>query len=752
MVITAGALYVALIWHHHQPLYPKRKGENVYTQPWVRMHATRHYLRIAGASRRHPGIKVTINLTPTLLSQLEDLASGATDRAYVLSSIDSRILTAAQKREIHATFFSAPPEAKKPLPGYRLLEYKPVADYAAQDWRDLQVYFNLSWLAPDVQREPAMAALMRKGGKFRENDKLAVLRRHMELVREVIPAHARLARDGHVELTTSPYSHPILPLLGPAERAAQVSMAIETYRKHFGRTPAGMWPAEGAASQAEMPLFLGAGVTWLGSDERLLEKTTGRPLRRAGVLVQPDLLTGIWKTREGPAILFGDRYLSDRISKSYPSWDPASAAKDLVARLTSIAAGPRHAGPRLVGIVVDGATALDKYPAAGDAFLAALYSRLASDKRVEAATPAEVLARAKPMSLPGPLQGGSRVDGDLSTWQGEPEEEAAWSLLARARTAVAEYEAARGRTRHLAAAQAALRAAEGSDWFYWFGKDRESGHDGLFDEAFRHHVQAAYRAIGREIPEEALKPVAAWNHASGTPSISPVVDGKGGAAWAAAREARRMDGQAGILTKIQAGHDARNLYLAADFGLSGKKPAVVALGLASRPGGVVRKGLPFRLHESIELQPGASASLRSVGGPPSPRQVSVAWARSRVEIAVPWVLLGVRGGEDLAIAFLELGAVPFPDLPVHVRVPPQPDRAVVSLDAPRPSVKRFAVEDFGSEWAFVWSLESVPSSLERLEAYLAINPASPDPGGYPLLAGRPGRVAYPWQAAVVADG
>jgi alpha-amylase/alpha-mannosidase (GH57 family) len=752
MIIAAGALYVALIWHHHQPLYPKRTGEAVYTQPWVRLHATRDYVRMAEILRRHPGVKVTVNLTPTLLTQLEDLSSGATDRAYVLSSIDSRILTAAQKREIHSTFFSAPPELKRPLTGYRLLEYKPVSDYSAQDWRDLQTYFNLAWLAPDVQREPAMAALIRKGGKYRENDKLAVLRRHGELVREVIPTHARLAREGRLELTTSPYSHPILPLLGAAERAAQVSLAVETYRKHFGRPPAGMWPAEGAVDQQDMPLFRDAGIAWLGCDGRLLEKTLRQTGGRFGPGTRPDPLTELWKAREGPAIVFADRSSAARITSTYPSWDPGKAADDLVGRLRAAAEGAKGGKARMLGLVVDGAKAFEKYPAAGDAFLDALYKRLVSDKLLATATPADVLARNKLTELPGPLPDESRGDADLSDWWGEPEEVAAWAMLARARAAIEEFGARKGRNRHYAAAHAALRAAEGSDWFYWFGDDRNSGHDDAFDAAFRYHIQAAYRAIGREIPEAVLRPVAARDRTGAAPAISPRVDGKGGRAWDAAREARRVAGIGGILSRIQVGHDARNLYLAADFGAPGRKPAIVALGLASRPGGLVRKGLPFQLHESIDLQPGASASLRSVGGPPSPRPVSVAWARSRVEVAVPWVLLGVRGGEDLAIAWLELGATPFPDLPIHLRVPPQPDRAVVSFEAPRSGVKRFAVEDFGAEWAFVWALEPGKSALGRLEAYLAITPASPRPGGSPLLPGRSERVALPWQAAVVADG
>ncbi len=790
LALAAGSFYVALVWHQHQPLYPKRPGENVYTQPWVRLHATKDYIRIAQIAARHPEIKVTINLTPSLLAQLADLSAGATDRAMVLSSIDARILNAAQKREIHRTFFSAGRELMRPLPRYAALARVPAARFTAQDWRDLQVYFNLAWLAPEVQREKAIAALIRKGRDYTENDKLRVLRRHHQLVREVIPTHVRLEKAGKLEVTTTPYAHPILPLLVDSDVASQslppgtalpprfrypqdaeehVRMAIATYKRHFGHAPRGMWPAEGAVSQAVMPVLRKAGVAWIATDEQILARTLGTRLRQDGALARPELLTGLWKAQDGPAIVFRDHDLSDRIGFVYGSWDGRKAARDLVERIRAIGRRLPAGKPALLGIALDGENAWEYYPGNGETFLAEFHAALARDKTLHVTTPGEVFARHAPAALGRPLAAGSWVDGTFSTWIGEPDENAAWELLGGARAAVERYAALRGRTRSYAAAMDAIRAAEGSDWFWWYGKDQDSGHDADFDKAFRDYLAAAYRAIGQEVPEAVLRPAGAAIPAPAWRPISPPVDGRGGATWQGAIAARRPGGamqrSAQVFDGVQVGADRQHLYLAADFA---DKPAstAVVLGFPGRPGGVPRRGLSFPVQVVVDLQRHASGSAQILGDPPGSRPVRSAWGPARLEAAVPWSMLGARGGEDLAVSFLELGATPYPDLPVHIKVPPLPDRAVVAFadpagDAPPAGdVVRFAIEEDGPDWIFVWTLAALPKAAgtllglgaARLEAYVSTEPGKPDPAGVGLLPGRTARATSPWRLAVVADG
>lgn len=805
----ASPLNVAIVWHHHEPFYPKRPGENVYTQPWVRLRAARDYLRMAHAATAYPGVKVTFNLTPSLLLQLEDLARGAKDRAFVLSSIDSRILTPEQKAEIRSTFFAASPEQMKPLPAYALLGRKEPREFTEQDWRDLQVYFNLAWLAPEVLREPRMAALVRKGRGYGENDKLAVLQRHSELVREVIPAFASLARTGRIEVTTSPYAHPILPILTdsdvvvrsdprspafperyryPEDAKEHLDRAIEAYKRLFGQAPRGMWPAEGAVSQAILPLFRQAGVSWIATDERILEKTLGMALRRNGALVRPDLLTRSWRTQDGPYILFRDRELSERIGHAYASWDPVKAARDLAERIRDIARRIPRDQAAILGIILDGAATWDRYPDSGDAFLRALYAELANSPLLRITTPTEFFARTRARPLPGELAAGSWVDGTLSAWTGDPDQRAAWALLAEARAAVADYGVTRGKDRRYAMALEAIRPAQGSDWFGRYGKGREFGQKADFDQAFRYYLTQVYRALGRPVPEALHRPVGTAVPAMRSGEIMPRLDGKGGPAWANAIEGRRAAdagprGAGATIRRIQVGGDRQHLYLGVDFE-SDARPTGFVLGFPDRPGGVARAGLPFLAHFIADFQPEATGSLNALADLPMRTRVATAWGPRRLEAAIPWEVLGVRGGEDLAVSALELGATPYPDLPVHVAVPPLADRTVVGFDDPAGDVRgsgsediiRLAVEDAGRDWTLVWTLARFgfqpgsgtgaeeatgtatgkerqgPWKYPRLEAYLSLDPSRASSAGHPLLPGRMLRVPTPWRAAVILDG
>lgn len=78
-------IYLALLWHQHQPVYkniahPTQTGSYLY--PWVRLHALRDYYSMAALVAAHPGVHLTINLTPSLIWQIEDYTErGATDRA-----------------------------------------------------------------------------------------------------------------------------------------------------------------------------------------------------------------------------------------------------------------------------------------------------------------------------------------------------------------------------------------------------------------------------------------------------------------------------------------------------------------------------------------------------------------------------------------------------------------------------------------------------------------------------------------------
>ncbi len=766
LVLLTGAgvpprypLEVAIIWHMHQPFYPKRGHSDVFQQPWVRLHAVKDYLEMAQLVARHR-VHVTFDFSPSLISQLEAYDRGATDRAFELSSIAAILLSPAQKREIHRTFFTATPEMAAALPRYRELEAKPEEDYTTADWLDLQVLANLVWLSPSARRQPKMAALFRKGRGFTEADKRNVLMVHRALMAEVLPEYASLARTGQIEIATTPYAHPILPLLVDSDVASisqpgsplphpafrhlddarvQVARGVAIYRRWLGWSPVGMWPPEGGVSQATMPLLREAGIRWIATDESILARTLGIGLRQGGKLVRPDLLTDFWRARQGPFVLFRDHGLSDRIGFEYASWKGPEAARDLVHRLDAIAAKVGGSRPRLLAIVLDGENPWAAYPDNGESFLDSLYTRLEHDPELVTVTPGEALglveasggtdasrlppatahlSQALVQRLPGPIWPGAWVNGTFDTWIGQHDKNRAWEALEAARDALDEHERQAPDSPDSARAMTLLLKAEGSDWFGWEGSNAPPRQSGLFDTTFRAYLSAAYRALGLLPPEYLCRPLGAPVLRARGP-ISPPIDGKGGSAWRSALTVvpggGTMQSVSGVKA-IQVGHDGRFLYLAAEF--SGTPHRVsFAIGIPRRPGGLPRAGVPFPVQYLLDLKPVRPGHLLVFADPPTRRPVKTAWGADRVEVAIPWQDLEVHGGEDVTIEPLDLGASPLTAVPLHDTVPELASRAVIRLEdhpegkSPDDALTGFSVEDDGPDWAFVFTLEHMASPL-----------------------------------------
>src|SRR5262249_29614845 len=181
--------------------------------------------------------------------------------------------------------------------------------------------------------------LRERGRSFSEDDKAALLEKHLEILRRVLPMHRRLAERGQVELTTTPYYHPILPLLldkrlareampegrlpqctggYPAHPEFHVGSAVAQHERHFGAPPQGMWPAEGSVCQTMIPLLARHGVRWIATDEEVLTASTHGFVGRDGKghVRNPDRMYRPYKVREGDnelAIAFRDHALSDQI-------------------------------------------------------------------------------------------------------------------------------------------------------------------------------------------------------------------------------------------------------------------------------------------------------------------------------------------------------------------------------------------------------------------------------------------------------
>jgi alpha-amylase/alpha-mannosidase (GH57 family) len=104
--------------------------------------------------------------------------------------------------------------AKRQQNGVGLSVRSEAASFSTEDLRDLQVWHKLAWIDPYYfDRDDRIRALVAKGRRFTEQDKATLRAVELELLRRVIPEYREAAERGQVELSTSPFYHPILPLL-----------------------------------------------------------------------------------------------------------------------------------------------------------------------------------------------------------------------------------------------------------------------------------------------------------------------------------------------------------------------------------------------------------------------------------------------------------------------------------------------------------------------------------------------------------
>jgi len=532
---------VAILWHMHQPFYQDlATGEHIL--PWVRLHGIKDYWGMAALLREFPQVRVTFNLVPSLLVQLEAFARDeAVDRHLALGLKPADELTEDERAFCLENFFHAHrPRMIDPFPRYaellarrgshgRGLSSRTIAaQFSTEDIRDLQIWHKLVWIdALYFERDERIRTLVAKDRGYTEDDKQLLRAVELEILRAVVPEYREAARRGQVELSTSPFYHPILPLLcdtdvhlrahpqsrmprerfrHPDDAFEQLTRAVAFHERLFGRRPEGLWPSEGSVSDEMVELVARAGLKWLATDEAILSRSIGRAFTRdgGGHVEQPEDLYRPYRVgTSGLSVACGfrDHTLSDLIGFSYASWPPDAAADDFLRRL--VEAGARYkartGGEATVFVILDGENAWEHFEGQGRPFLRALYSRLSSQPGIRTVTMSEACATATE-TLPS-IFPGSWINSDFYIWIGHPDDHRAWSQLADARRAfetpppgVPEEAMARAREEML--------IAEGSDWFWWYGDDHSSDHDLAFDDLFRRHVRNVYRSLNLPIPEE----------------------------------------------------------------------------------------------------------------------------------------------------------------------------------------------------------------------------------------------------------
>ncbi len=557
---------LTFLWHQHQPYYPDDvSGEN--PMPWVRLHGVKDYYGMALHLLEFPEMHCTINLVPSLLRQLLAYTEhGASDRFLDVSRIPADGLSEDDSLFLLEHFFMANADHMiRPFPRYaelyqrRALGRNSARDalrrFQPRDLRDLQVWFNLTWVHPlAVEQDDCLRDLRDKGRNFTEAERDALLNKHREILKRIIPLHKELAERGQVELTTTPYFHPILPLLFdkklareampevrlprytggyPEDAAVHVRRAVEEHERIFGQKPKGMWPAEGSVCQTMLPLLAQHGIRWIATDEEVLSASTHGAVSRdgRGHVRNPEKLYQAYKVREGGAelgIIFRDHALSDLIGFHYQRGDPNAAAENFMNCLSGIGQVIEGDEAALVSVILDGENCWEHYPGGGVDFLRALYKACTQTPGVQPMKVGDYLERYPPREILPRLFAGSWISHNFAIWIGHDEDNTAWDALHQTREYLLRHteEGVRGQGSGVSKKSSVssltpgpcpltpvqraweeIYIAEGSDWFWWFGDDHSSAQDALFDYLFRKHLQNVYVLLGDTPPPELGRPI-----------------------------------------------------------------------------------------------------------------------------------------------------------------------------------------------------------------------------------------------------
>ncbi len=490
-------------------------------------------------------------MVPSLCMQLEEYASGKFKEPwFALAFKHADELTREDKAEILARAFQVNHERLLTRwPRFlELFEWSRAAGgaqalitFRARDWRDLQVLSQLAWMDEEwFAIDPVINRLANRGKDFTEKDKADLKAKQLELMGLVLPAYREAAARGQIEISTTPFYHPILPLLcdsdvarvanpgtplprrafrRPEDAREQLRRAKEYHERVFGAKPVGLWPSEGSVSDQALAIAAEEGFQWFGTDEGVLGRTLNVGFFReaSGIAANADRLYQPWRLQmatTGITGLFRDHHISDLVGFVYSRMDSRSAAADLHGRLRHIGETVRSEKPLTVCIFLDGENAWEYYPGNGREFLREFYKRIAGDQDFRAMTASEAIAAADGLAVTNTIFPASWINANFDVWIGHQEDVMAWDLLWDAREAYGKAVEAQQKGRPnaptkegLRQAQESLLVAEGSDWCWWYGPEHSTANDAEFDALYRKHLTGVYLALGQVAPEELAKPI-----------------------------------------------------------------------------------------------------------------------------------------------------------------------------------------------------------------------------------------------------
>jgi alpha-amylase/alpha-mannosidase (GH57 family) len=543
-------IHLVVLWHMHQPQY-RDPETGRYVLPWTRLHALKDYWGMVKVLEEFPNFHATFNVVPSLGLQLEEYASGSFNEPWFdLAFRDAEQLTKEDKTEILQRAFQVNHErllSRWP----RFLELhewsrhaggaRGAVTFTPRDWRDLQLLSQLAWMDEEwIARDATINRLSAKGKDFTEKDKTALKQKQLEFLKLVLPIYREAAARGQIEISTTPFYHPILPLVcdsdiarvanpatplprrayrHPEDAREQLRRARHYHQRVFGVEPAGLWPSEGSVSDQALAIAAEEGFRWFGTDEGVLGRTLNVGFFRdgAGLAANADRLYRPWRVKAGTTGitgLFRDHHISDLIGFVYSRMEAKAGAADLHGRLRAIGERVQTKQPLTICLFLDGENAWEYYPGNGREFLREFYGRIQADSDFRALTASEAIAAAGEISETGGIFPASWINANFDVWIGHSEDVQAWEYLWDAREAYARAEEASARQHSdapdetaLEEAKESLLAAVGSAWCWWYGPEHSTANDAEFDALYRRHLTGVYRAVGKLAPDELATPI-----------------------------------------------------------------------------------------------------------------------------------------------------------------------------------------------------------------------------------------------------
>ena len=740
------SIHLLFLWHMHQPYY-KDLVTGEYRLPWVRLHALKDYYGMVKLLDEFPGVHQTFNLVPSLIAQIQEYVTGtARDPFFDLITKPASDLTTGEREfAVEYLLQGNLQNMVSRYPRYRELWDKTQAGSGQRgraalllqenDLTDLQVLSQIAWFDEFWLEDPEVRELVKKERGYSQQDRQFVVNRQKELLARVLPAYKDAQKRGLIEISTSPFYHPILPLIcdtdagatshlglplpgrrfrHPEDAREQIIGGLNLHEQVFGVRPRGMWPSEGSVSNEALAIAHQCGIEWMATDEGVLGRSLSTWMERDGAghlnARSAQELYQIYRWAHDEAemrLVFRDHSLSDLIGFVYSGMPAKAAAEDFIRRIKTGATPLLDQGrDAVVSIILDGENAWEYYPQSGREFLRRVYDSIQNDKQLEALTVAEGLSRSPQTETLAYIVPGSWINANFDVWIGAPEDNLAWDYLSGARDFF-DASSARASEEQKQLAFEELLIAEGSDWNWWYGPEHHSANDRDFDELYRKHLANVYQALGAEPPESLARPIlGSYGKALFTPQtayISPRLDSVstgyfdwlGAAVHVADRRSSAMHGKLFLLDTGYAGIDESNLYCRLDLmektsEWAGKDTRLV-VSITVRPGvGDNNSGeRTWRLEALVGATSVADWSLRENGhDPQKPVDAAITLRReSAFQCRIPLSALNADHGAHLFVRFaLFRGQLPLDILPregsIELQVVAEEDLSSVAYAKP----------------------------------------------------------------------